>query len=532
MTNIVAVLIVRCTHTGVYADGRPNPGSVTIYDLDENWATVNRERSIPIPPGSTVDIPMSTKTFISWHEGAICKFTMQGLLRSQVILQLRDKNNCGGPAGTGQTLRPAVLNIERVGNVLRLVLPDNVIPTTLDTVGFMEGEPVEITGLTGAFRKLNGIYVITSASPATGLAGAAVGSYLVEAPSVGPDIAAATLVGVNLCLTEGRVTAQFNSAGDVGGFGTNVIGYIGGQFFPNTGSGGGGAIVVEDEGILVDPATTLLNFIGAGVTASSAGPGAVDVTIPGGGGAPANATYVTMSLNATLTDERVLTPGTGIDLLDGGAGGAVTLSVDATFAEILANGNATGGTDILVSSGDSILGVTDLVLSPGGAVGDNVIIDGLTWPDTDGAAGDVLTTDGAGNLSFQPAASAATAVLTWGDASVAASTAVRYLDPWWENATAPLAPIQWRVPRAGTLQNMRVRHNSLVGNGNAIVYTLRVNGVASALTVSLASTAADGSDLANTVAVVAGDLVDIEVTKALAIGAGGVDVGLSMEFAA
>ena len=35
MSTIVAVLIVRCTHTGVYADGRPNTASVTLYDLDE-----------------------------------------------------------------------------------------------------------------------------------------------------------------------------------------------------------------------------------------------------------------------------------------------------------------------------------------------------------------------------------------------------------------------------------------------------------------------------------------------------------------
>lgn len=531
LTNIVAVLIVRCTHTGVYADGRPNPGSVTIYDLDENWATMKRERAIPVPHGATVDIPMSTKTFVSWHKGAICKLTMQGLLRSELILQLRDKNNCGGPAGTGQTLRPAVLNIERVGNVLRLVLPDNVIPTNLDSVGFMQGEPVEITGLTGAFRKLNGVYTISNASPATGLAGAAVGSYLVEVPSSGPDVAAATLAGVNLCLTEGRVTAQFNSGGNVGGFGVNVLGYIGGQFFPNTGSGGGGVITIEDEGVLVDPAATLLNFVGAGVTATSTGPGTVDVTIPGGGGggAPADAQYVVMALNATLTDERVLTAGTGVGILDGGAGGPVTLSVTSTLAQILDNGNSTGGTNILVSSGDSIVGQTDLVLDPGGGVGDNVIIDGLTWPGVDGTSGEVLTTNGAGVLSFT---APPTAELTWGDGSVAASTATRYLEPGWEAGTAPLAPIQWRSSRPGTLRNLRVRHNTPVGNGNAVVYTLRVNGVATALTVSLASTGADGSNLVNSVSVVAGDLLDIEVTKALAIGAGGVSVMVSMEFAA
>lgn len=359
MTNIVAVLIVRCTHTGVYADGRPNTASVTIYDLDEITIQKNRTRYVPIPPNSTVDIPMSTRTFVSWHQGDICKFTVQGLITSEIILQLRDKDDCGGPGGTGQTLRPAVPNIERVGNVLRLVIPDNVIPTTLDSVGFLVGEPIEITGLTGAFRTLNGEYVIDTATPGSGLAGVAAGSYLLEVSSPGADIPSATLAGVNVCLTEGRVTTQFNSNGDVGGLGSNVFGYIGGQLFPNAGGGGGG-------------------------------------------GAPANAEYVVLSLDPTLTDERVLTAGTGIAIVDGGANGPVTLSVDATLAEILANGNLTSGFDIVVSTGDAIVGQTDLVLDPGPGVGDNVVIDGLTWPDTDGAAGDVLTTDGAGNLSFEP----------------------------------------------------------------------------------------------------------------------------------
>lgn len=53
-----------------------------------------------------------------------------------------------------------------------------------------------------------------------------------------------------------------------------------------------------------------------------------DFDLNAGGGAPTNATYVVISLDATLTDERVLTAGTGISLADGGAGGNATLTVD------------------------------------------------------------------------------------------------------------------------------------------------------------------------------------------------------------
>ena len=47
-----------------------------------------------------------------------------------------------------------------------------------------------------------------------------------------------------------------------------------------------------------------------------------------GGGAPTDASYVVLSLDGDLTDERVLTAGTGITLTDGGAGSTVTVAVD------------------------------------------------------------------------------------------------------------------------------------------------------------------------------------------------------------
>jgi hypothetical protein len=123
------------------------------------------------------------------------------------------------------------------------------------------------------------------------------------------------------------------------------------------------------------------------------------------------------------------------------------------------------------------------------------------------------------------------AILAFGADNVSATTTTRYLDPWFDDSQAPTAPIQFRAPRAGTLRNMRVRHNITAGDGDPIVYTMRINSVASLLTVSLASTASDGSDLVNTVAVAAGDLVDLEVTKADAVGTSPSDIIATMEFA-
>jgi hypothetical protein len=119
-------------------------------------------------------------------------------------------------------------------------------------------------------------------------------------------------------------------------------------------------------------------------------------------------------------------------------------------------------------------------------------------------------------------------VITFGNDSVGASVTTRYLSPWFEDTLAQTVPAQWRIPRAGTLRSLRVHQNGPAGNGGLIVYTVRINGVATALSVSMASTAADGSDLVDSVVVAAGDLIDIEITKALAIATSPTDVLASM----
>ncbi|OHD22618.1 MAG: hypothetical protein A2Y38_12250 [Spirochaetes bacterium GWB1_59_5] len=127
---------------------------------------------------------------------------------------------------------------------------------------------------------------------------------------------------------------------------------------------------------------------------------------------------------------------------------------------------------------------------------------------------------------------ATSAALHWGNGSVAATATTRFLSPGWEGGLAPSSVVQWAVPFAGTLKNLRLVHNGPAGNGNLIVYTVRVNGAPSALTVSLASTGATAADTTHTVVVAAGDLLDIQVTKALATGATPADVMASVELSA
>lgn len=121
--------------------------------------------------------------------------------------------------------------------------------------------------------------------------------------------------------------------------------------------------------------------------------------------------------------------------------------------------------------------------------------------------------------------------LWWSNSSVGGTTTTRYLTLG-SGSLAQTTPIQHRLPRGGTLKSLYIHHNSPGGNGNAIVYTVRINGVATLLTVSLASTGADGSDLANSVVVSAGDLIDIEVAKAAGVAAGPSDISATLALAA
>ena len=66
----------------------------------------------------------------------------------------------------------------------------------------------------------------------------------------------------------------------------------------------------------------------------------------GGGGAPTDAQYVVLALDATLTDERVLVAGAGLALTDGGPNGNVDLDVGA-------------GTGIAVNANDVQLDLAD-----------------------------------------------------------------------------------------------------------------------------------------------------------------------------
>lgn len=130
--------------------------------------------------------------------------------------------------------------------------------------------------------------------------------------------------------------------------------------------------------------------------------------------------------------------------------------------------------------------------------------------------GKVLAPDGAGGVEWvTPTFLAHAAVLMWGNFDVGIAATAMYLAPGNDNSgIATAVPIQIRAPRVGTVQNMYVRQNIVnPAATKTITYTLRVNGVATAISATISASANDGNDLVNTVNVAQGDRLDIEFTK-------------------
>ncbi|MBT61250.1 MAG: hypothetical protein CMA63_06855 [Euryarchaeota archaeon] len=102
----------------------------------------------------------------------------------------------------------------------------------------------------------------------------------------------------------------------------------------NNSGGGGGGGAPTDAFYFVGAASGGLSnervlTVGSGLAYVDGGPGAaftLSATGGGGGGAPTNAQYMVLAADSTLSQERIFTVGTGLTFVDGGAGAAFTIS--------------------------------------------------------------------------------------------------------------------------------------------------------------------------------------------------------------
>jgi len=106
--------------------------------------------------------------------------------------------------------------------------------------------------------------------------------------------------------------------------------------------------------------------------------------------------------DGTLTNKTLTSPKIGTSILD--TNGAELFKLTATSSavnEITYNNAATGNKPTFTASGDdSNIGIS---IQPKGT--GTITIDALTFPAADGSSGQILQTDGSGNLSFTTASS-------------------------------------------------------------------------------------------------------------------------------
>ena len=120
----------------------------------------------------------------------------------------------------------------------------------------------------------------------------------------------------------------------------------------------------------------------------------------------------------------------------------------------------------------------------------------------------------------------------WGDDNVGNSTVTRYLSPGYsEQGTAGTSDIvRLRVPRAGVVKNLYVKQNTPSSSTDTLTYTLLLNGVATALTVTVAANVSTAQDVVNTVSAAAGDELSVRVTKSGIVNPSTLQIVVTAEF--
>jgi hypothetical protein len=294
-----------------------------------------------------------------------------------------------------------------------------------------------------------------------------------------------------------------------------------------------GGVAVQDEGApLANSPHAAVNFVGGGVTATDVG-GVATVTIPGGVAVQDEGTPLANNPHAAMNFV-----GGGVTATD--VGGVATVTIP-------------GGVGVAVQDEG-----TPLANNPHAAM--NFVGGGVTATDVGGVAtvtipggmaiqnqGSALPTNPYKLINFRGNGVAATdgppggnadvtiplaALLVWGADDIGGDADTRFLGPGSVAIAGSLD--NRRIPivfqSASALRCLYVRHGVANGNGASVVYTVLVNGVATALTVTLATAAVgQARDIVHEVAIAPGDVVSIQVAKATPIGLGALNVYAVLE---
>ena len=108
-------------------------------------------------------------------------------------------------------------------------------------------------------------------------------------------------------------------------------------------------------------------------------------------------------------------------------------------------------------------------------------------------------------------ANGAAALLAWRSLNYGGTTSTRYLHRRFVDLAVSSSETPSKIPlsSAGVLRNLLVGGDNSIGGGTSVAYTVRVNGVDTALTVTLSSGTQSGSDTAHSVSVASGDVASL-----------------------
>lgn len=147
----------------------------------------------------------------------------------------------------------------------------------------------------------------------------------------------------------------------------------------------------------------------------------------------------------------------------------------------------------------------------------------------------VLLGNGTSNITFELLCASTGAlpgsINTWGAGDVGTTMTARFLSPGYDRTSiAMVAEIAFDAPRAGTARNMFVHVlDPSTPGAQTLTYTLFVNGVATALLVTMNRAATDAMNTTDTVSFNQGDRLAVQVTKSAVVSPGINNVVVSME---
>ena len=80
-------LFIQLFHTGFFPDGRVNSNPVLVQDLDVGYEYQDRKVPVYVPYNGSIIIPASSRSMLSFQQGAIAKFCQVGILRARMFYQ-------------------------------------------------------------------------------------------------------------------------------------------------------------------------------------------------------------------------------------------------------------------------------------------------------------------------------------------------------------------------------------------------------------------------------------------------------------